>query len=120
MSLSAKRRLTLSPHRVVVIIVKKKLLSILQTLLIIVISLIIIITYAAGSVIKNLPANAGDAGLIPGLGRSPREGNGNPPQCSYPGNPMNRRAWRATIHGVTKRVGHDSATKQHQQSEANN
>ena len=70
--------------------------------------------------IKNLPANAGDAGLIPGLGRSPREGNGNPPQYSYPGTPMNRRAWRATIHGVTKRVGHDSATKQHQQSEANN
>ena len=53
--------------------------------------------------VKNLPANAGvarDAGLIPGSGRSP--GNGNPLQCSCLENPMDRGAWRATVHGVTK------------------
>jgi len=50
-------------------------------------------------VVKNLPANAGgtrDKGSIPGLGRSPGGGNGNPPQYSCLGNPMNREAWRAT------------------------
>ena len=61
-------------------------------------------------VVKNLPANVGDPGLIPGLGRSPGEGNGNPLQYSCLGNPMDRRAWWATIHGVT-RVGHDFVTK---------
>ena len=51
-----------------------------------------------GSVVKNLLANAGDAGLIPGLGWSPREGTGNPPQYSCLRNPMDRGAWWATIH----------------------
>ena len=46
--------------------------------------------------VKNLPANAGDKGLIPGSGRSPGEGNGNPLQYSCLGNPMNREAWWAT------------------------
>ena len=46
--------------------------------------------------------NAGDLGLIPGLGRSPREGNGNPLQYSCQKNPMDRGAWQATVHGVTK------------------
>ena len=41
-------------------------------------------------------------GLIPGLGRSPGEGRGNPLQYSCLGNPMDREAWRATVHGVTK------------------
>ena len=53
--------------------------------------------------LKNPPANAGDIrdrGSIPGSGRSPREGNGN--QYSYLGNPMDRGAWQATVHGVTK------------------
>ena len=45
------------------------------------------------SVVKNLPANAGDPGLIPGLGRSPGEGNGDPLQYSSLGNPMNREIW---------------------------
>ena len=54
------------------------------------------------SVVKNLPANAGDMSLIPGLGISPGEGNGNPFQCSCLGNPMNRGTWRATVHGVSK------------------
>ena len=52
--------------------------------------------FLGGSVIKNLSANAGDAGLIPGLGRSLGEGNGNPFQYSCLGNPMNRGAWWAT------------------------
>ena len=55
--------------------------------------------------VKNLPASAGDtrnAGLIPGTGRSPREGNGNPLQYSCPENSMDRGAWRATVHGVTE------------------
>ena len=72
--------------------------------------------FPGGSVVKNLPANAGDAGdasLIPGLGRSPGVGNGNPIQYSCLGEPMDRGAQRATIHGVA-RVGHDLATKQHQ------
>ena len=55
--------------------------------------------------VKNLPANARDvkdSGSIPGLGRSPRGGNGNPLQYSCVGNPMDRGAWRVTVHGVTK------------------
>ena len=55
--------------------------------------------------VKNLPTNArdaGDAGLIPGWGRSPGVGNGNPLQYSCLENPMDRGAWRATVHGVTK------------------
>ena len=46
--------------------------------------------------------NAGDLGLIPGLGRSPGEGNGNPLQDYCLENPMERGAWQATIHGVAK------------------
>ena len=53
---------------------------------------------------KNPPANAGDAGSIPGLRRSPREGNGNPPQCSFLENPMDRGAWSPWGH---KRVGRE-------------
>jgi len=53
-------------------------------------------------VVKNPPANARDMGLIPELGRSPGEGNGNPLQDSCLGNPMDRGAWWATVHGVTK------------------
>ena len=54
---------------------------------------------------NNPPASAGnarDAGSIPGLGRSPGEGNDNPLQYSCLKNPMNRGAWWATVHGVTK------------------
>jgi len=57
-------------------------------------------------VIKNLPTNAGDTGdevSIPGLGRSPGEGNGNPLQYSCLGNPMDKGAWWATVHRVAKR-----------------
>ena len=52
--------------------------------------------------VKIPPANAGDVGLIPGPGRSPGEGNGNPLQCSCVENPMDREAWQATVHGVSK------------------
>ena len=52
--------------------------------------------------VKNPPANAGDSGLIPGSGRCPREGNGNPLQYSCLGNPKDRGAWQATVHGVTE------------------
>ena len=52
--------------------------------------------------VKNPPSSAGDTGSIPGLGRSPGEGNGNPFHCFCLGNPMNRGAWQATVHGVTK------------------
>ena len=50
----------------------------------------------------NLPASAGDVVSIPGLGRSPGGGNGNPFRNSCLGNPMDRRNWRATVHGVIK------------------
>ena len=59
--------------------------------------------------VKDLPANAGDwgdMGSIPGLGRSPGEGNGNPLQYPCLGNLMDRGAWRATAHGVVKSWTH--------------
>ena len=52
--------------------------------------------------IKNLSVNAKDVSSIPGLGRFPGEGNGNPLQYSCLGNPKDREAWWATVHGVTK------------------
>ena len=58
--------------------------------------------FPGGSVIKNPPANAGDTGLVPGLGRSPGEGNGKPLQYSCLGNPMDRGAWWAIVHGVPR------------------
>ena len=51
---------------------------------------------------KESACNAGDVGLIPGPGRSPGGGHGNPLQYSCLENPMEREAWRATVHGVTK------------------
>ena len=61
--------------------------------------------FPGGTVVKNLPPNAGDtreAGSIPGLGRSPSVGNGNPLQYSCLENSKDRGAWRATVHRVTK------------------
>ena len=52
--------------------------------------------------VKNSPANEGDMGLIPGSGRSPGGGNGNPLQLFLPGKFHGQRAWRATVHGVAK------------------
>ena len=51
---------------------------------------------------KESTCNAGDAGLIPGSGRYPGGRNGDPLQVSCLGNPMDRGAWRATVHGATK------------------
>ena len=61
--------------------------------------------FPGGLVVRNSPNNAREAGSISGSGRFPREGNGNPLQDSCLGNPMDRGAWQATVHGVTKRVG---------------
>ena len=58
--------------------------------------------FPGGSVVKNLPANAGNSGSIPRSGRSPGEGNGNPLQYSCMENPIDRGAWQATVHGVAK------------------
>ena len=58
--------------------------------------------FPGGSAVKNPPANAGDVGSIPGSGRSPGEGNGSPLQESCLGNPKDRGALQATVHGVTK------------------
>ena len=61
--------------------------------------------FPRGTVVKNLPANAGDtrdAGLIPGLGRFPGAGNGNPLQHSCLEDPTDRGAWQAAVHGVAK------------------
>ena len=63
-----------------------------------------------GSIVKSLPANAGNADLIPGLGRSPGEGNGSPLQYSCLENPMDRGAWWGTVPGVA-RVRHDSVAE---------
>ena len=54
------------------------------------------------SVVKNPPAIAGDAGSIPGLGRFPGEGNGNPLQYSCLGNSMDRGDWQVIVHEVAK------------------
>jgi len=61
--------------------------------------------FPGGTVVKNLPTNAGDTkdmSSIPGSERSPRIGNGNPLQYSFLENPTDRGAWWATVHGVTK------------------
>ena len=57
---------------------------------------------AGGSDSEESPCSAGDPGSIPGLGRSPGGGHGNPLQYSCLENPMDRGAWRATVHGVAK------------------
>ena len=66
--------------------------------------------FPGGSVGKNPHVNAGDKGLIPGLGRSPGEENGNLLQYSCLENPIDRRTWQGSL-----RVGHDLATKQQKQ-----
>ena len=73
--------------------------------------------FPSGSVVKNLPANAGVSDSMLWSGRSSGEENGNPLQYSCLGNPMDGEAWWATLHGVA-RVGHDLVTKQQQSSTA--
>ena len=67
--------------------------------------------FSGGSGIKNLPANVGDPGLILGLGSSCGEENGKSIYYSCLENPMDRGAWRATVHGVA-RIKYDLAIKQ--------
>ena len=61
-----------------------------------------ILDFSGDLALKNLPANAGGEGLIPGSGRSPGEGNGNPLQYSCLENPMDRGAWWVTVSGLAK------------------
>ena len=60
--------------------------------------------FLGGSLVKNLPASAGDSGSYTGSGRSPGGGNGNPLQYFCLGNPMDRGAWQATVQGVAKEL----------------
>ena len=69
------------------------------------ISLMFLMGFSGGSVVKNPPASAGDMGSIPWSRRSPGEGNGNPLQYSCLGNPTDRGAWWATVHGISKESG---------------
>ena len=67
-------------------------------------------SFPHSSVGKSSAYNAGDLGSIPGLGKFPGEGNGNPLKYSCLEYPMDRGAWRATVHGIA-RVGHDLVTE---------
>ena len=60
--------------------------------------------FPGASVVMNSPANAGDPGLIPGLGRSLGGGNGNPLQYSCLGSPIDGGAWQAIVHGTTEEL----------------
>ena len=64
--------------------------------------IILVMGFPGGSVVKNPSANAEDAGSIPGSGRSPGEGNGNPFPYPCLGNAKNRGAWQATVYAVAK------------------
>ena len=66
------------------------------------ISIVINEDFVPSSVSKESACNAGDPGSIPGSGRYPEEGNGNRLQYSCLGNPMDRGAWRAAVHGIAK------------------
>ena len=71
--------------------------------------------FPGGLVVKNLPANAGDADLIPGSVRSPGEGNGNPLQYSCLGKSHQQKNLAGyTVQGGQQKVGHDLATNQQQ------
>ena len=68
-------------------------------------NIILWVSSQVGLVVKNLPANAGvvrDSGSVPGSGRSPEGGHGNPLQYSCLENPMDKGAWWAAVHGVAK------------------
>ena len=62
----------------------------------------LLLGFPGSSEVKASACNAGDLGSIPGLGRFPGEGNGNPPQCSCLENPRGSRAWWAAVYGVAQ------------------
>ena len=70
--------------------------------IIIKVGIMIDLGFPGGSVVKNLPANAGDTGSVLGFRRCPGEGNGNPLQYSCLGKSMDRKGLWATVHGVAK------------------
>ena len=70
--------------------------------------------FPGGSDSKESALNAGNLGSLPGLGRSPGEGLGNPLQYSCLEHPMGRGAWKATVHGVAKELGTTDQLKQQQ------
>ena len=72
-----------------------------------------LVGFPGNSVVKNLPANGGDVGLIPGSGISPGGGNGNLPQYSYLENPIDKGAWRATVHRSHKVSNTTENTRMH-------
>ena len=75
------------------------------------------LSHKGNPVVKNLPASAGDVidtGSVPGLGRSPGEGHGNPLGYSCLENPMDRGAWWVTVHGVTKIRHNTTEATQHE------
>ena len=63
-----------------------------------------VLAFPGGAVVRNLPANAGGSSSIPGSGRSTGVGSGNPLQYSCLANPMDRGAWLATVHGISKEL----------------
>ena len=67
--------------------------------------------------VKNPPANSGDTGSIPRLGRSPVEGNGNPVQYSCLGNPVGRGVWQATGHGVARSLNNNNKNRETKQQQ---
>ena len=71
----------------------------------------VILGFTGGSLVKNSPTNAGDTGLIPGLGRFPGEGNGNSFPYSCMGNSMDRGAWWTIVNVDHKIVGQDWMAK---------
>ena len=65
-------------------------------------------SFPGGSVVENLPVNAGDSGSIPGSGWYHGEGNGNPPRYSCLGNPMDEGAWQTAVHDVTEQLNNNN------------
>ena len=68
------------------------------------VAVLFLMGFPGGSVVKKPPANAGDSGSIPGSERSPGKGNGNLLQYSFLGNPMERGAKQAIVHGITREL----------------
>ena len=86
--------------------VKNCFLSVLLEFNVFTCNYLIYVGFPGSSVVKNPPAKEGDAGLIPGLRRSPGKGNGNPLEYSCLENPLDREGWQVTVHEVPPKVRH--------------